>query len=306
MVAGEGARARQLSLSDLAARTPKAEAPSADLAATMRDDLLAAAPRSRTRLEREEPRLQEERLSADLARTLANAHGLRPRLAAPGEETVAEGRARIAELRGRLAAAAAKPRLATEEIAPEHATAAVRQAVEELRRRLHQAVLERDGLARALEATRDELAAAQRELARRERELEEAQRLAAERALVAEELAAEAEALAEERDQALARILELKSLDEQQTKLLAEAERALADRDALLERAESELAEMAGLLDARAAEIEELAALLEERTRERDDLARTVERLEAEIARLAGTREALAEIQRLVAVAPGR
>lgn len=281
---------------------PKAEALSADLAATMKSDLRAAAPKARV-LEAQAPVARDEALSADLARTLATA--ARPRLAAPGEETVHQGRARIAELRDRLAAAS-RPRQTAEEIAPENAAAAVRRAVDDLRARLTAALSERDTMARTLEVTRDELASANRQLTERTRALEAAQALAAERAGVAEELAAEAEALAEERDQALARILDLKSLDEQQTKLLADAEAALAERDSLLKAAEDELGALATTLDVRAAEIEELGALVEERTRERDQLARRVAQLEADVHRLAGTREALAEIQRLVTVTPGR
>lgn len=229
----------------------------------------------------------------------------RPRLAAPGEETVAQGRARIAEIRGRLAATV-RPRITAEEVAPETATAAVRRAVDELRARLGAALAERDQLARTLESTRDELAASNRELAGRTTALEAAQALAAERERLAEELASEAEALAEERDQALSRILELKALDEQQTRLLADAEEALGQRDRLLADADRELQDLAAALDARAAEAEELAALLEERTKERDALVGKVERLESDVRRLTGTREALAEIQRLVSSAASR
>jgi len=58
--------------------------------------------------------------------------------------------------------------------------------------------------------------------------------------------------------------------------------------------------ELIAALDLRAAEVEELTACLAERTRERDELADRVARLEAELQALFGTREALAEIQRLV------
>lgn len=223
----------------------------------------------------------------------------RPRVAPPAEDTVLQGRARIAELRGRLAATT-RPRVTAAEVVPSDATAVVRQAVDELRARLMSALADRDTLARSLESTRDELAQAHKDLHARSVALEEARALARERAGVAEELAAEAEALAEERDQALARILDLKALDEQQTALLTEAEEALAERDRLLVEAEGELQELASLLDLRAAEAEELSSALEEKTRERDLLAARVKELEAEVQRLSGTREALAEIQRLV------
>lgn len=224
---------------------------------------------------------------------------LRTRLATPAEDTVLQGRARIAELRGRLAATT-RPRVTAAEVVPADATAVVRQAVDELRARLVSALADRDALARSLEATRDELAEAHKELHARSAALEEARSLAREREGVAEDLAAEAEALAEERDQALARILDLKALDEQQTALLADAEEALADRDRLLAEADRELQELASLLDLRAAEAEELSSALEERTRERDVLASRLKALEAEVEGLSGTREALAEIQRLV------
>lgn len=229
---------------------------------------------------------------------------VRERLVAPGEDTLVAGRARIAELRGRLASTQ-RPAPA-QQMAPRDAAASVRTAVEALRQRLAEAQAERDDLAATLESTRDELSAAHRLLEERDASLAEARAVAQERATVAEELAAEADALAEERDRAVARILDLKRLDEEQTRLLEDAEAALAVREAELAEARTTAEELASLLDARAAEIEELAALAEERARERDRLARRVEELEAEVERLGNAGEALAEIQRLVAGDRGR
>jgi DNA repair exonuclease SbcCD ATPase subunit len=232
----------------------------------------------------------------------ASARPARPLASPPAAETVLEGRARIDELRQRLAATR-KPAITAEAVEPGVAARAVRDAVEELRTRLAAALAERDSLAQALETTRDELGQTQRDLAKKVTALGAAEKLAADRARVADDLVAEAEALAEERDRALTRIAELKSLDEGQSRLLAEAEEALAARDAELAAAGTRDAELTAALDARSAEAEELAARLTERTMERDDLASRVALLEAEVARLLGTREALAEIQRLVSSA---
>lgn len=250
-------------------------------------------------------RLQETKqatasgLSADLANTVRRAQGaIRNRIATPGEETVLQGKARIAELRSRLASIPQPPQVGA--FAPDKAAATVRGAVESLRTRLAEALEERDALASALEASRDELARANQALAAKDETLAATQRLAEERARVAEELVAEAEALAEERDAALARLLELKALDDEQGKLLEAAEQAIGERDRLLEEADAQLAALGAQLEEQAVEIETLGAALRERNAERDRLEARIASLEQEVERLRGSQQALAEIQRLV------
>lgn len=272
-----------------------------DLAATLREELRSAARPAQKIVDA--PRVEAPlTVSADLGSTIARAHAGRGRLSPPAAETVREGRARIEELRGRLRAVeAANP--ASEPLAPSGAAAAVRVAVADLRSRLAAAVAERDELAKTLESTRGDLRRVGQDLVSKSRELEAARQLAQDRARLAEELAAEGEALAEERDRALARILELKSLDEQQTRLLDEAQGALAERDRRLNQAAAESRELIGLIDAQAVEIEDLHARLAERTREGDRAAARVAGLEADLQKLVGTREALSEIQRLISAA---
>ncbi len=276
--------------------------PSADLAATMREDLRVAARPMRRGEAGGEAVAVASSLSADLARTVSRAHAGRGRVAPPAAETVREGRARIEELRWRLKAASSAGK-AAEPLAPAGAAAAVRSAMEDLRARLASALSERDHLVRTLESTRDDLRRVSRDLVARSEALDAAEALAAERAQVAEELVAEGEALAEERDQALARILELKSLDEQQTRLLEDVQAALADRDEQLGQRAEENRELIGLIDAQAIEIEELNARLEEHRQERDEAASRAVGMDLELQKLAGTREALSEIQRLIASA---
>src|SRR5690606_4082180 len=76
---------------------------------------------------------------------------------------LASSRERIAALRERLAAAARPP---AEEMEPARAAAAVREAVDDLRARLENAILERSQLAEALEEARNALARAEAEAAR--------------------------------------------------------------------------------------------------------------------------------------------
>ncbi|HWV39778.1 MAG TPA: hypothetical protein VN033_15010 [Vulgatibacter sp.] len=275
--------------------------PSADLAATVRQELRSAA-RPSARVEEAPRPAPAFGVSDDLGRTIARAHAARGRMAAPAADTVREGRARIEELRGRLRATEGASH-SPDTLQPAGAAAAVRVAVADLRARLAAALSERDELARTLEATRDDLRRVGQELAARTRELEAARQLAAERASVAEELAAEGEALAEERDQALARILELKSLDEQQTRLLEEAQAALAERDRRLSEGAAQTRELVGLIDAQAVEIEDLHARLAESSREGERTAARIAAQEAELRKLVGTREALTEIQRLISSA---
>ncbi|AKU92216.1 hypothetical protein [Vulgatibacter incomptus] len=294
------AEAARSSASTTAHARERFERPSADLAATVREELRSAArPMVQQAAETKAAPSVPTGLSADLAQTVSRAHAGRTRIPAPAAETVREGRARIEELRGRLMAAQ-EPKPAPL-LPPGGAAAAVRNAVTDLRARLAAAVSERDTIAKTLEATRDDLRRVSQELTERTKALAAAETVAAERARVAEELVAEAEALAEERDQALSRILELKSLDEQQLRLLADAERALAERDQRLERGAYEATELLGLVDAQAIELEELQARLMERTTERDAALGRAAGLEADLERHRGTSEALAELQRLVA-----
>ncbi len=217
----------------------------------------------------------------------------------PGTEILTQGRARIGQLRDRLHASS-QARTAQTGSEPWATAEATRQAVDSFRARVSAVTRERDALTEALQLIRTELDQTKKELAAKNQACAAAEALANERIQLANTLLSEVEVLADERDQALVRISELKGLDEQQMRLLAEAEAALTQRDEQLVCMQKTEAELHAAVSARTDDIERLTARLAERTGERDLLMDRITRLEAEVHGLNDSRGALVEIKRLL------
>jgi hypothetical protein len=217
----------------------------------------------------------------------------------PGSEVLTQGRARIEQFRERLHASSrtGSAQASTEPWATAEAT---RQAVDSFRARVSSVSRERDALNEALQLVRAELDQSKKELATKNQALAAAEALANERIQLANTLLSEVEVLADERDQALVRISELKLLDEQQVRLLTEAETALTQRDEQLVSMQKKEAELQAVIHTRADELERLTARLAERTAERDLMMDRIARLESEVRALSDSRGALMEIKRLL------
>jgi DNA repair exonuclease SbcCD ATPase subunit len=215
------------------------------------------------------------------------------------DDTLDRGRERVQRLRERLATAL-QTGPADGPVEPRAATEATRHLVESFQARLRALAEERDALEDSLAAQRSEGERLRAELAEGRQRLEASEATARERVELARGLMHEVEALGCERDQALERVAALKALDEQQTRLLGEAEAALAGQQARLTACEEREASLTHELEARAAEVAELHGRLARRTAERDELLERVQALEAEVQGLQETRQALAEIKRMV------
>jgi chromosome segregation ATPase len=217
----------------------------------------------------------------------------------PGSEVLTQGRARIGEFRERLHASS-QASCAQTGSEPWATAEATRQAVDSFRARVSAVSRERDALTEALQLVRAELDQTKQELAAKNQALVAAEVLASERIQLANTLLGEVEVLADERDQALVRISELKGLDEQQMRLLSEAEAAITQRDEQLVSMQKTEAELHAAVRARTDDIERLTARLAERTAERDLLMDRIMHLEAEVRALNDSRGALVEIRRLL------
>jgi chromosome segregation ATPase len=219
----------------------------------------------------------------------------------PGEDELRAGQARIAELRARLERASSSRTRALE---PAAAAGRIRDTVAALRTQLQRTAQDRAELLEALRDTRRDLVQAQRDIETLRSERDESCALAAQQREVAEELLGESEALVQERDAALRRIQELRSLDSDQGALLEQLSARLAEREASLGERERELAETREALSAVEGEGELMQLRLDELQAENRRLHERVAQLEADMGSAASARDALLEIQRLVEALP--
>ena len=216
----------------------------------------------------------------------------------PGADTRVAGKDRVAKLKQRLQTIGgrgdrvAQPPAQTAEVA--------KQFVTDLQERLDAAALEREVLQADLVRIREERDDLRTRLAEKEGALEQVRSDLSERESLMTDLMAEAEALAAERDQAFSRIVELKALDEQQTRLLQEVESTLEGRQQELEQAFDLQRDLKQQLAGRSEELARRAADLAGRTAERDELQVRIGHLETELQDLGASREALSQIRRLV------
>jgi fused signal recognition particle receptor len=210
---------------------------------------------------------------------------------------IPKSRERVTKLRERLSDASHPVVTGAE---PKQTAAAVHELVDGLRARLETAARERSALADQLEEVRAALARAEAELKGEHRARAAVEAQAAERQRIAEEAVLEAEALAAERDQILAELTEHHRLDDEQATLLADAEAALARRDAENQSAVRDLADTRTLLDLRMADVADLEARVRAEAAAREGAEARCRALESEVARLSQAREALESIETMV------
>jgi len=215
-------------------------------------------------------------------------------------QTLHQGRDRIDRLKERLTASTRPNGSVSGDSEPWATAEATRLFVDKFRKRITMLTEEREVMQRTLDVARTDINNLKAELSARNQSAEDLEKTAKDRIQLAQELMGEAETLASERDRALARIAELKLLDEQQTRLLSEAEEALSQKDLDLEAAKKREAEMLYQLETQSKEIDTLQAALSRRTAERDELMERVVKLETDLRTFTDSRVALAEIKRLV------
>lgn len=226
------------------------------------------------------------------------AYGAQAQAQAQASSAGAPARARIERLKQRLDLAARRHA----EPSPEPSTTAsrVKETVGTLKERLERSAQEQRATLQALEQARRAVTETQGLLEAERRQRIAAEGLAEERQKIALGLVAESEAMAEERDQALARIAELRAVDEEQAKLLDGLERELDAERARAEEARHQVVELRSALEAVNAEVELAEVRLDQLRAEKRAVEERAQKLENEILRSQGAREALTEIQRLV------
>lgn len=221
----------------------------------------------------------------------------RPSRAVPGGEVVQAGRDRLEALRQRLAVA---ERVRQPALEPALTADRVRDTVAQLKSRLDEVLTERKGLLTGLEQARQALATAVTDVERERSDRSSADSLAEERGRVADALMAESEALADERDQALARISDLKLLDEEQSAVLQQMEEGLAQRTEELNTAQTHAEGLRSALDATQTDLSLTIGQLEEERDSAARLTREVADLQDQLSHAESAKSALSEIQRLV------
>ncbi len=217
--------------------------------------------------------------------------------AAPAGEVVQAGRDRLDALRQRLAVA---ERVRQPALEPALTADRVRDTVAQLKSRLDEVLTERKALLSGLEQARQALASAVSDVAREQNDRAAADALAEERGRVADALMSESEALADERDQALARISDLRLLDEEQSAVLQQMEDSLASRSEELTTSQSDAEALRGTLDATQTDLSLTIGQLEEERDNAARLSRQVADLEGQLSQAENAKSALSEIQRLV------